>query len=197
MDILRLFFDCDEGCQDFLPRLTARQLPAGKPHRRRASGLSTSQVMTLVILFETSGLRNFKTFSTQRLLSDLRAEFPGALSDQRCVELQASAVIPRAAFLDSRLGNCRGLSFVDATRSAICHHRPSNSHKVLCGVAKRGQTSGGRCSGCKLHLVIKDCGALLAVVITPGQVDHRRPVAGLSRKLWGQLLGDRGSSSQE
>ena len=106
-------------------------------------------------------------------------------------------MIPRAAFLDSRLGTCSGLSFVDATRSAICHHRPINSHKVLCGVAKRGQTSGGRCSGCKVHLVINDCGALLAVALTPGQVDDRRPVAGLSRKLCGQLLGDRGSSSQE
>jgi len=64
MDILRLFFDCDEFCQDFLPRLAAQQLPDGKPHRHRDSSLSTSEVMTIVILFQSSGFRNFKTFYT-------------------------------------------------------------------------------------------------------------------------------------
>ena len=197
MDILRLFFDCDEFCQDFLPRLAAQQLPDGKPHRRRDSSLSTSEVMTIVILFQASGFRNFKTFYTQRVLTDLRREFPRAVSYPRLVELKASAVVPLAAFLYSRLGNCSGLSFVDATSIAICHNRRINSNKVFRGVAKRGKTSVGWFYGFKVHLVINDCGELLAVVITPGNVDDRQPVPQLSRKLFGKLFGDRGYISQE
>src|SRR5262245_28641693 len=97
MDILRLFFDCDEFCRQLLPRLTAQQLPDGKLHRHRESSLSTSEVMTIVILFQCSGFRNFKTYYTQRVLIDLRPEFPQAVSYQRFVELKASSVVPLAA----------------------------------------------------------------------------------------------------
>jgi hypothetical protein len=197
MDILRLFFDCDEFCQQFLPQLAARQLPDGKLHRQRESNLSTSEVMTIVILFQTSGFRNFKTFYTQRVLTGLRQEFPCAVSYQRFVELKATALIPLAAFLHSRFGNCSGISFVDATSIAICHNRRINSNKVFRGVAKRGKTSVGWFYGFKVHLVINDCGELLGVVITPGNVDDRKPVPQLSRKLFGKLFGDRGYISQE
>lgn len=197
MDILRLFFDCDEFCRDFLPRLAAQQLSDGKLHRHRESSLSTSEVMTIVILFQSSGFRNFKTFYTQRVLTDLRREFPRAVSYPRFVELKASSVVPLAAFLHSRLGPCSGLSFVDATSIAICHNRRISSNKVFRGVARRGKTSVGWFYGFKAHLVINDCGELLAVVITPGNVDDRQPVPHLSRKLFGKLFGDRGYISQE
>ena len=62
MDILRLFFDCDEFCREFEPYLSAKQLSDGKRHRRRESTLSISEVMTIVILFQLSGFRNFKTY---------------------------------------------------------------------------------------------------------------------------------------
>lgn len=197
MDILRLFFDCDEFCQAFLPRWAAQQLPDGKPHRQRDTTLSTSEVMTIVILFQVSGFRNFKTFYTQRVLSDLRREFPRLVSYQRFVELQAATLVPLAAFLHTRFGHCSGISFVDATSIAICHNRRINANKVFRGVARRGKTSVGWFYGFKVHLVINDSGALLGVVITPGNVDDRKPVPTLSRRLFGKLFGDRGYISQE
>lgn len=62
--------------------------------------------------------------------------------------------------------------------------------------ARRGKTSVGWFYRFKLHLVINDRGELLAFCLTPGNVDDRRPVPRLVRRLFGTLLGDRGSLSQ-
>ena len=59
MEILRLFYDCDEFCADFLPRWQAHLLAAQAVQRQRTSTLSLSEVMTIVILFHQSGYRNF------------------------------------------------------------------------------------------------------------------------------------------
>jgi len=50
--------------------------------------------------------------------------------------------------------------------------------------------------GFKLHLVINECGELLACQITPGNVDDRKPVPALSKRLFGKLIADRGYISQ-
>ena len=49
--------------------------------------------------------------------------------------------------------------------------------------------------GFKLHLVVNDRGELLAVCLTPGNVDDRRLVPRLARRLFGGLFGDKGSIS--
>lgn len=196
MQILQLFFDCDEFCREFLPQLAAQQLPDGKRHRRSESSLSPSEVMTIVILFHHSGFRNFKSYYTQHVCQHWRAEFPHLVSYQRMVELKPSVLVPLAAFLHSRFGNCSGISFVDATSIAICHNRRISSNKVFRGIAKRGKTSVGWFYGFKVHLVINDCGELLGAIITSGNVDDRKPVPKLSQRLFGKLFGDRGYVSQ-
>ena len=197
MQILQLFFDCDEFCREFLPRLADQQLTDGKRHRQCLSSLSPSEVMTIVVLFHHSGFRNFKTYYTQQVCQHWRAEFPHLVSYQRMVELKPSVLVLLAAFLHSRFGNCSGVSFVDATSIAVCHNRRINANKVFRGVAKRGKTSVGWFYGFKVHLVINDCGELLGAVITPGNVDDRKPVPKLSQRLFGKLFGDRGYISQE
>jgi Transposase DDE domain len=46
-------------------------------------------------------------------------------------------------------------------------------------------------------LVISDCGDLPAVMITPGNVDDRKPAPRLARRLSEKLFGDRGYISKE
>jgi len=48
----------------------------------------------------------------------------------------------------------------------------------------------------KLHLVINDRGELLACQITPGNVDDRKPVPAICKRLFGKLIADRGYISQ-
>src|SRR6266511_1806439 len=197
MDILRLFFDCDEFCRVFEPPLRALLLNDGKRHRHRESTLSTSEVMTILILFQASGFRNLKTYYTQYVCVHMRREFPNLVSYERFVELQSQTALPLTAFLQTRFGRCTGISFVDATSIAICHNRRIESNKVFRGLAKRGKTSVGWFYGFKVHLVINDSGELLGVMITSGNVDDRKPVPAMTKKLFGKLFGDRGYVSQK
>jgi hypothetical protein len=51
--------------------------------------------------------------------------------------------------------------------------------------------------GFKLHLVANDRGELLACHLTPGNVDDRKPVPTLAKRLFGKLFGDKGYISQQ
>ena len=46
--------------------------------------------------------------------------------------------------------------------------------------------------GLKLHLVVNDRCELLAFLLMPGNVDDRKKVTHLAKKLWGTLFGDKG-----
>lgn len=45
-------------------------------------------------------------------------------------------------------------------------------------------------------MAINDCGELLAVRLTPGNIDDRAPVPGMVNTLWGQMFADRGYISR-
>lgn len=197
MDILRLFYECDEFCVTFLPRWQAHLLASQVRRRQRASRLSLSEVMTVVILFQQSGYRNFKTFYTAHVCQHLRREFPHLVSYNRFVELKADCLSPLVFFLHARLGRCTGISFVDATSIKVCHNLRIKANRVFKEIAKRGKTSTGWFYGFKVHLVINEQGELLGVRITPGNTDDRKPVPRLAKRLWGKLFGDRGYISQK
>jgi len=67
---------------------------------------------------------------------------------------------------------------------------------VFAGLAQRGKTSTGWFFGFKLHLIFNDRGELLNLMLTPGNVDDRKPVPKMVRKLLGKLFGDKGYISQ-
>ena len=88
------------------------------------------------------------------------------------------------------------MAFVDSTPLSVCHNRRIGRHQVFAEVAARGKSSMGWFYGFKLHLIVNDRGELLAVQRTPGNIDDRKPVPQMSKKLWGKLVGDRGYLSQ-
>ena len=63
-------------------------------------------------------------------------------------------------------------------------------------VAAIGKTTVGWFYGFKLHLIINDQGVLVAVRLTPGNVDDRAPVVQMTNGLCGILVGDKGYISQ-
>jgi hypothetical protein len=96
------------------------------------------------------------------------------------------------AYLQSRYGACTGISFIDSTSLEACHPKRISQHRVFATDAKRGKTSMGWFYGFKLHLAVNDRGELLACCLTPGNVDDRKPVPGMVKRLRGKLIGDRG-----
>jgi hypothetical protein len=196
MDILPTFCDIDDFCLLFEPLWRKRLLAAVPRQRQRATTLCLSEVMTIIVLFHSSGYRNFKTFYTQHVLQHLAGAFPRLVSYNRFVELMPSALVPLCSYLQTRKGACSGISFIDSTSLKVCHNRRIHSHKVFAGCARRGKTSVDWFFGFKLHLVVNDCGELLALRLTPGNTDDRRPVPEMVKGLFGKLFGDKGYISQ-
>jgi len=60
MDILPLFFDIDEFCQMCEPFWNRHLLAADAKKRQRQRTLCLSEVMMLLVLFDTCGYRNLK-----------------------------------------------------------------------------------------------------------------------------------------
>jgi Transposase DDE domain len=195
MSLLELFVEVDDFCQAFEAQVGNQQLP-GKSKRGPASTLSASELMTIVIDFHQEGYRTFKDYYLSHVCQDLRSEFPNLPSYNRFVELMSGVLLPLIAYLQSRYGECSGISFVDSTALAVCHNRRIRRHKVFKDLAARGKTSVDWFFGFKLHLIVNDQGELLAVFLTPGNVDDRDPLPQMTQALFGKLFGDRGYVSQ-
>ena len=196
MSILEIYCSVDEFWQHFEPLWERKLLASGRRHRCRSTRLYPAEILTILILFQQSGYRTFKGFYTQHVQVHLHQEFPGLLSYPRFVALMPRYLVPLAIYLHTQLGECSGISFIDATSLAVCHPARIQQHRVFRVDARRGKTSVGWFYGFKLHLVVNDRGELLAFCLTPGNTDDRRPVPRLVRRLFGRLFGDKGYISQ-
>ncbi len=147
-----------------------------------------------------------------------RTAFPKLVSYHRFIEWLPSIVVPLTQYLYSRMGTSTGIGFLDSTSLKVCHNRRIFSHRVFKGMAQRGKTSVdwfcgatplgfpqhdkglarmyAHQDGFQLHLAINDQGELLNVVLTPGNIDDRKPVKQLLQKQHGKFFGAQGYISK-
>ena len=163
--------------------------PAWSPNTARSAG-STNRSQSKAAVMTTAPSAP-KTMKVRKLLSVFTAN-----PTLKMIEVMPTALLPLCLFLRERKGRCTGISFIDSMPLRVCHNRRILQHKVFDGVAQRGKNSMGYFYGFKLHLVINDRGEILAVQLTPGNVDDRKPVPELVKGLFGKLFGDRGYISK-
>jgi len=197
MILHQLFCDLDDFCIQYLPAWHQRLLQSGDKKRHKAKCLCESEIMTIVVSFQISGYRNFKSFYYKKVLVDWRAEFPRLPSYNRFVELMAEVLEPLTAFMQSRCGKSDGIAFVDSTALRVCENSRIPRHKTFAELAGRSKSSTGWFYGFKLHFTVNDCGDMLSFCLTRGNVDDRTPVPYLAKNLIGKLFGDRGTISKK
>jgi hypothetical protein len=197
--LIEIFCDIDDFNRVFISELQTHQLSDGTRKRIKPCTMSESEVMTIVIYFHIMRYRDFKHYYLFHVCRNMRGEFPHLVSYNRFVELMQSALLPLIVFLKTQcMGGCTGISFIDSTPLRACHIKREHSHKVLQGLATKGQCSIGWFFGLKLHLIINDKGEILDFVLTPGNIDDRKPLTGsnLLSRIYGKLFGDKGYISQ-
>lgn len=129
----------------------------------------------------------------------MRHMFPKTVSYNRMVELEKSVALPLALFVKKvLLGKCTGVSFVDSTPLRVCKNQRIHIHKTFRGIAQRGKCSMGWFFGFKLHLICNEKGELLNFMITPGDIDDRKPLEykAFVDAIYGKLVGDKGYISR-
>lgn len=196
VSLLELFCAVDDFWQAFEPVWQQNQLSSGERQRQRAGILCESEMMTIVIHFHQARYRDFKTYYTQHVQVFLRAEFPHLISYERFIQRLPLILEPLCVLLRSCFGTCTGIAFIDSTALSVCDNRRIQAHQVFADLAARGKTSMGWFFGFKLHFIVNDRGEVLAVRVTRANVDDRKPVPKLVKRLFGKLFGDKGYLSK-
>lgn len=196
MCLTELYCAVDDFWKIFKLEWNKHLIDSGRSKRGPEPELSTSEMMTIVILFHQSNYRTFKHFYSY-VCNYLRKDFPKLISYSRFVYLMKNIFVPLFAYLLHIQGAVTGIAFIDSTSIAVCHNKRIQRNRVFKGLAKRGKTTSGWFFGFKLHLIINDCGEILAFQMTPGNVSDVSIVEGLSKNIFGKLFGDKGYISSE
>jgi len=195
-NVVELFCFVDDFCQGFMPEWNRYLLETGLKRRHRASRLTSSEIITIFILFHQLGFRHFKGFYLQYVKAHLLPYFPELVSYTRFVALLKSVLVPLCALMQSFSGKKTGLYFVDSMIIKACHIKREKQHRVFKGLATKSKSSIGWFFGFKLHLVINHQGEIMAVKLTTASVNDLQPVPQLTQSLTGKLFGDKGYISQ-
>ena len=194
-----LFCLVDDFCQQFEPLLDKCMLEhssaeddSGKRRRNRPCLMSLSE------MFHRMRARQFKAFYLGIVCRFMKAKFPRRLSYSRFVQLMPRCAAVLAALFQTLKGACTGISIADSTPLAVCENLAlSKRHRVFQGIAQRGKSSTGWFYGFKLHAVINHQGELLAIKVTPGNVDDRKGLLPIVLNLFGKMYADKGYLGKE
>ena len=202
LKVTEIFFIIDEFDKNFEKIVSDHSLVQNTDlkQRNRKSTLSDSEVITILILFHSGHYRDLKHYYINHVKKHMKSEFPQTVSYNRFVELQKKVVVKLSIFLKMFcLGKCTGISYIDSTPIRVCHIKREKQHKVFKGFAQKGQCSLGWFYGFKLHLIINDKGEILDFIITPGNIDNRKPLSdmNLHKRIFGKLFGDKGYISKD
>lgn len=195
--ITEIFCLVDEFCQEF--DRSTKPFLLGNPSKRPPK-MSTSEVITIAMMFHLSGFRCFKHFYIYYVQKHLQEEFPNTVSYNRFTELMQSSLLPMTMFAKTCcLGSCTGISFVDSTPIRVCKNKRIKRNKVFKDLAKTGKSTMGWFYGFKLHIIINDMGEILSFAVTQANVDDREPLKneGFLKQVFGKLFGDKGYISEK
>lgn len=197
-DITKLFCLIDDFCKDIEKNFADKLLPSGKKPTR-VPEITHSEIITIILLYQQSPCKNFKAFYLHYLTLLYKLEFPKLPSYTRFVALKPRVLWHLAMLLQwfCKQSKHTGISYIDATPIAVCHAKRMSKNKVFSGIAKLSKSTYGWFFGFKLHLVVNDKGEIQGLTLTKGNIDDRKPVPNLTKKLTGLLFGDKGYVKKE
>ncbi|MDX1940002.1 MAG: IS982 family transposase [Saprospiraceae bacterium] len=167
-------------------------LPSSKSRKGPLCCLSDSEIMTILILFQSSQWRNFKNYYTYFLATFHKTAFPKLPSYNRFIEIMHRVIFHLVLFSQIYSGKRTGIYYIDSTCLPVCHLKRSARHKTFDEIAQYGRTSVGWFFGLKLHIVINDRGELIAFKITNGKRNDAKAGESIMQKLQGFMFGDKG-----
>lgn len=192
--LVTIFCEIDDFCKEFDMYAAQKLLPhpAGERKHGPFCGLSISEIMTILVMFQMIRHRDFKTFYCGYLSKLFKPYFPGLPSYERFIFLMKRATLPMAIFTQINSGKRTGIYYIDSSCLPVCHLKRSRRNKAFKAIAEYGKTSVGWFFGLKLHIVINDQCELVAFKITKGNIHDSKTALNLLEHLNGFAFGDKG-----
>lgn len=191
--LVAIFCEIDDFCKELDKNISESLLSAPiRGNRGPSCSLSISEIMTVQILFQMVGYRNFKTFYTAFLKQYWHHYFPNLPGYTRFVELMPRSIFPLTLFTQLKCGKKTGIYYIDSSCLPVCHLKRSRRHKTFDSIAQYGKTSVGWFFGLKIHLVVNHIGELIAFKITQGNRHDNAAAQTLLSALQGLAFGDKG-----
>lgn len=190
--LVSIFCEIDDFCKELDKNISQYLLRnSNKTKRGPDCCLSVSEIMSIQILFQMIGYRNFKTFYVF-LGTYWKKYFPTLPSYSRFVELMSRAILPLTLFTQFKSGKKTGLYYIDSSCLPVSHLKRSKRNKTFKAIAEYGRTSVGWFFGLKIHLVINQHGELIAFKITKANMHDGVAAKSLLGTLEGLAFGDKG-----
>ncbi len=190
-----LFVCLDDFAKTYEDWERHRLIPSGR-QRLRAGKLTLGESLFIMVLFHLSPFKDFKHYWIYGVEQKYRDCFGNLPSYGRFVSLMPRLMVPFCILLHCFSGEKTGVYFADSTKLAVCHNARINRNKVFKGLAKRGRSTMGWFFGFKLHLIINNKGEIMAVKITAGNVDDRKPFEAMIAGPEGKIFADKGYISK-
>jgi hypothetical protein len=195
--LIEIFCDCDDFYKNYeqwqFQKKTLRRKPTREP------GLSTSEIMCILILYHHSGMKCFQYYYQQVVLKSMLSYFPSSPCYGRFVQLIPRCMMPLLMFVNfSRVGRLVGCYFADSKKLPVCDNLRIKSNRVFEGIAGRSKSSTGWFYGLKLFLVINAFGEIIRCVITPANIadNNLEMMKKIFKGLRKFLFADKGFLSQ-
>lgn len=196
-ELTRIFCQVDDFCKELNRYRMGKVLPSSTIRRGPACCLSDSEIMMILILFQSSRFRDFKNYYNHFLSAYYKHAFPNLPSYNRFIEIMNRVIFHLILFAQINAGKRSGIYYIDSTCLPVCHLKRSRRHKTFEAIAEYGRTSVGWFFGLKLHLVINDRGELIAFKISSGKQNDAKAGESIMQKLKGLMFGDKGYIGKE
>ena len=127
--LVTIFCELDDFCKELDKNISHSLLSSPtKGPRGPNCCLSISEIMTIQILFQMIGYRNFKTFYTGFMQKYWAHYFPKLPSYTRFVELISRSIFPLTLFTQLKGGKKTGIYYIDSSCLPVCHLKRSKRH---------------------------------------------------------------------
>lgn len=188
-----IFCEIDDFCKAVdkdLPQMQLEGIFKGK--RGPECCIAVSEIMTILVLFQMFGYRNFKTFYMNFIQVFWKKYFPNLTSYQRFIELKRRAFYYLLLFIQHKAGKKTGIYYIDSSCMPACHLKRSKRNRVFKEIGEYGKTSIGWFFGLKIHIIINNFGELISFKVTKGNLNDAVAGRSLLHGLKGLAFGDKG-----
>ena len=137
-DITGLFCFVDDFCKMTQKEMLKHQISNKEKQKKatRIPGLTESEIMTIMLMFQESPCKNFKYFYNS-FLQLYRPELPRMPTYERFITLMPRVLYLLTILLCCILKKSSKIAYMDSTSLNVCHTKRIRSNKVFKGLARK------------------------------------------------------------